>query len=72
MSQENVEIARAFFQAWDAKDIDAALACAAPRSRWIGRGPKDSRHAATADMRESEAFGTTFFETFDRLTVSPA
>ena len=71
MSQENVEIVRQAFDAFNRGDLDAAMRDTDPeveldwsRSRGVEAGVYRGREA-------SRAFWATWFEVFDRVTVSP-
>ena len=70
MSQENVEIVRAFVQAWNARDMDAVREMHDPdvilrtAEGWPERGPFVGREAV---MREFERYR----ETWDADTLEP-
>jgi ketosteroid isomerase-like protein len=71
MSQENVELVRAYFEDWDARDLDALLKLCDPeievdwsRSRGLEAGVYRGREAV-------RGFWSTFFEAFDRITIFP-
>ena len=71
MSQENVEIARAYLEAFNAGDMEALLELCDPEVEvdW-----SRSRGLEARIYRGREAvrgWGNTFFETFDRVTVYP-
>ena len=71
MSQENVELVRAYFEGWDARDLDAVLKLCDPeievdwsRSRGLEAGVYRGREAV-------RGFWRTFLEAFDRITLFP-
>ncbi len=71
MSQENVEIVRAYVEAFNARDMEALLELCDPEVEvdW-----SRSRGLEARIYRGREAvrgFWNTFFQTFDRVTVSP-
>jgi ketosteroid isomerase-like protein len=71
MSRENVEIVRAFFEAWGAKDVDAAFEVCDPELEvdWSrSRGLEARIYHGHDGFR---AFWKTFYEAFDRVTVLP-
>src|SRR5262245_15661495 len=71
MSQENVEVARAWFEAWGAQDVDAVLELCDPEVEvdWSrSRGLEARIYHGHDGVRE---FWNTFFEAFDRIIISP-
>jgi ketosteroid isomerase-like protein len=69
MSQENVEVVRAFFQGWDAKDLDALLELCAPDVEvdWTrSRGLEARIYHGHEGVR---GFWNYLFGVFNRLTV---
>src|SRR5436309_4136628 len=71
MSQENVEIVRQAFDAFNQRDLDAALRDLDPEVEldWSrSRGPEAGIYHG---YEASRAFWNTFFEMFDRVIVSP-
>ena len=71
MSQENLEIVRAYVEAFNAEDTDALLELCDPEVEvdWSrSRGLESRIYRGREAVR---GFWNTFFETFDRVTVSP-
>jgi ketosteroid isomerase-like protein len=71
MSQENVEIVRGFYEAWNAKDLDAILELCDPEVEvdWSrSRGLEARIYRRHEGVRD---FWNYFFQVFDWVTVSP-
>jgi ketosteroid isomerase-like protein len=71
MSQENVEIVRAFVEAFNARDMEALLELCDPEVEvdWSrSRGLEARVYVGREAVR---AFFNTFSQTFDRVIVSP-
>jgi ketosteroid isomerase-like protein len=72
MSQENVDVLRAFFQAWEATDMDAALELCDPEVEvdWSRSRGLEARTYRGHEHEGIRGFWNYTFGVFDRLTVS--